>query len=169
MFAAKNHAKRSCRYRVRGVANLGTLTQHATTPFDFHIDTHIPPPPSPIRPFLSSKDRIATQFFPRSSHCDALRLHWRIVCWNARQRTSTSDNEFGKLRSRVSVFLALPRPPIITRPPILTPPPNLKRIIMHMFPLPPKPKGVITPEFLNVLKNISESKSLHSLSYITRH
>jgi len=119
MFAAKNHAKRSCRYRVRGVANLGTLTQHATTPFDFHIDTHIPPPPSPIRPFLSSKDRIAAQFFPRSSHCDALRLHWRIVCWNARQRTSTSDNEFGKLRSRVSVFLALPRPPILTRPPIL--------------------------------------------------
>ena len=162
MYAAKNHAKRSCRYRVRGVANFRTLTPHATTPFDSMSM-------SPIHPFLSSKDKIAAQFFPRSSHCDALRLHWRIVCWNARQRTSTSDNEFGKLRSRVSVFLALPRPPIITRPPILTPPPNLKRIIMHMFPLPPKPKGVITPEFLNVLKNISESKSLHSLSYITRH
>jgi len=29
---------------------------------------------------------------------------------------------------------------------------DLKRIIMQMFPLPPKPKGVIAPEFLNVLK-----------------
>ena len=30
---------------------------------------------------------------------------------------------------------------------------DLKRIIMQMFPLPPKPLGVIAPEFLNVLKN----------------
>jgi len=29
---------------------------------------------------------------------------------------------------------------------------DLKRIIMQMFPLPPKPRGVIAPEFLNVLK-----------------
>lgn len=29
---------------------------------------------------------------------------------------------------------------------------DLKRIIMQMFPLPPKPKGVIAPEFLNVLR-----------------
>ena len=94
MFAAKNHAKRSCRYRVRGVANLGTLTQHATTPFDFHIDTHTPLPPSPIRPFLSSKDRIATQFFPWSSHCDAVHLDWSIVCSNARETKRTSNNEF---------------------------------------------------------------------------
>jgi len=31
---------------------------------------------------------------------------------------------------------------------------DLKRIIMQMFPLPPKPNGVIAPEFLNVLKNV---------------
>ena len=30
---------------------------------------------------------------------------------------------------------------------------DLKRVIMTIFPLPPKPKGVIAPEFLNVLKN----------------
>ena len=29
---------------------------------------------------------------------------------------------------------------------------DLKRIIMQMFPLPPKPKGVIAPEFLNLLR-----------------
>lgn len=29
---------------------------------------------------------------------------------------------------------------------------DLKRIIMQLFPLPPKPKGVVAPEFLNVLK-----------------
>ena len=63
MFAAKNHAKRSCRYRVRGVANFRTLTPHATTPFDSMSM-------SPIHPFLSSKDKIAAQFFPSISHCD---------------------------------------------------------------------------------------------------
>ncbi|KAL7553446.1 hypothetical protein ACHAWF_017186 [Thalassiosira exigua] len=34
---------------------------------------------------------------------------------------------------------------------------DLKRIIMQIFPLPPKPKGVIAPEFLNLLKNDEES------------
>ena len=33
---------------------------------------------------------------------------------------------------------------------------DLKRIIMQMFPLPPKPKGVIAPEFLNYNRDLNE-------------
>ena len=34
---------------------------------------------------------------------------------------------------------------------------DLKRVIMMMFPLPPKPKGVIAPVFLNPIKNAEET------------
>ena len=36
---------------------------------------------------------------------------------------------------------------------------DLKRIIMQMFPLPPKPQGVVAPEFLNVLKNEDDANA----------
>jgi hypothetical protein len=39
---------------------------------------------------------------------------------------------------------------------------DLKRIIMMMFPLPPKPKGIIAPVFFNAVKDVSTDEDVPS-------